>query len=104
MSWKDFKRNSATIGVIEKAIREKRLGHAYLISGESGQKLDIALQIAAALNCEKADGDACGQCSSCVRIFAHRHPDVREIRPESKSRRIKIDEVRELERACFLKA
>src|SRR4029077_6149350 len=40
----------------------------------------------------------------CVKIFADRHPDVRIVRPESKSRRIKIEEVRELERVSFLKA
>jgi DNA polymerase-3 subunit delta' len=104
MSWSDFKQNAVTVRFVEKAIRAGRLGHAYLITGESGQKLDLARQIAAALNCEKADGEACGVCPACKKIFSDRHPDIRIVRPESRSRRIKIDEVRELERVSFLKA
>jgi len=104
MAWSNFKQNVAAIRFVAKAIHERRLGHAYLITGESHQKVDVARHIAAALNCAKEDGDACGVCSSCKRIFEDRHPDVRLIRPESKSRRIKIEEVRELERASFLKA
>lgn len=104
MPWSNFKQNSATIRFVANAIRERRLGHAYLITGESHQKLDVARHIAASLNCVKDDGDACGVCPSCKKIFEDRHPDVRLVRPESKSRRIKIEEVRELERASFLKA
>lgn len=104
MSWSDFKQNAATVRFVEKAIRAGRLGHAYLITGESRQKIGIARQIAASLNCEKSDGEACGTCASCKKIFADKHPDVRLVRPESRSRRIKIDEVRELERVSFLKA
>ena len=104
MPWSDFKQNAATIRFVEKALRARRLGHAYLMTGESHQKLDLARQIAAALNCKRADGDACGECVSCRKIFADHHPDVRIVRPVSKARQITADEVREMERVCYLKA
>ncbi len=104
MAWSDFKQNAATIRFVQKALLAGRLGHAYLITGESHQKLGLARQIAAALNCAGATGDACGQCNSCRKILTDHHPDVRLFRPESKSRRIDIDTVRELERVSFLKA
>jgi len=104
MAWSDFSKNAETIRFVERAIRAGRLGHAYLITGESAQKTAVARQIAAALNCQHDNGDACGQCDACRKIFADRHPDVRLLRPESKSRKIEIDAVRELERSSFLKA
>jgi DNA polymerase-3 subunit delta' len=53
--------------------------HAYLFVGppQVGKKL-AAMAFARALNCEEPrEGDACGTCSSCLRISHDNHPDVR---------------------------
>jgi DNA polymerase III delta prime subunit len=62
----------------------------------------VAKHIAATLNCNSLNG-ACGKCKTCLKILKNKHVDIRIIRPESKSRQITIDKIRELERVSFLK-
>jgi DNA polymerase-3 subunit delta' len=47
--------------------------------------------------------DSCDHCDSCRRIDQYIHPDVSWIRPESRSRVIKIEEIRELMQTVNLK-
>ncbi len=42
-------------------------------------KMQLALELAKALNCKAAQGDACGACLSCRKIDNGTHPDVRVI-------------------------
>jgi DNA polymerase-3 subunit delta' len=67
-----------------------RLGHAYLLIGE-GDAFDLARQIAALV----VRGAAANVLS---------HPDVHVIEPESKSRRIVVEQVRDLENGLRLRA
>lgn len=54
-----------------------RLPHALLISGSEGSgTLPLALALAQYINCESPGDDSCGQCSSCIKIKKHMHPDV----------------------------
>src|SRR5439155_5355387 len=89
-----------------------RLGHAYLFSGPSMDELEVlARMLAQTLNCQQpprrgASGmplDCCDRCLSCRKINAENHPDVQWIRPESKTRIITIDQMRELIQAINLK-
>jgi len=68
-----------------------RLAHAYLITGTSGSgKRWLASRLSGMmLNCEPAKVPS--------------HPDAHAIQPESKSRRIVIDQIRELEQAMHRK-
>lgn len=60
------------------AARGGRTGHAYLIVGAAGVgRRTLALAFAQLLNCERASGDACGECTSCRKIAGENHPDVR---------------------------
>ena len=72
-----------------------RLSHSYLIVGSPrGEALALAeslLQLLFCINMEKP----CGECQECLRIKQHQHPDVMWIEPESKSRKIDIDQIRE---------
>lgn len=70
---------------LEAAYRENRLAHAYLINGPSQETNQQFLRDLASciLGVPPATVDA--------------HPNFRELRPESKSRRIVIDQIRELE-------
>lgn len=77
--------------VLRRAVREGRVGHAYLFSGPEGVgKLTAALAFAAALNCENPteSGDSCGECSSC-RMMTSGHPDVQIISPDGAQTKIK---------------
>src|SRR5439155_21476530 len=47
--------------------------------------------------------DSCDQCDSCRRVDEGIHPDIYWVRPESKSRRITVEQIREFERAINLK-
>src|SRR2546422_1064880 len=47
--------------------------------------------------------DSCDQCVSCRRIDAANHPDISWVRPESKSRVIIIEQMRELMQTIHLK-
>ena len=71
---------------LERAHAQNRVAHAYLFAGPAGSgKLELAGRVASMLLGQSGDD-------------AWRHPDVHRIEPESKSRRILIEQVRELER------
>ena len=75
------------LGLLEKALPEGRLGHAYLISGEAGSGPDEFANEFAGLFL--GDGS----------IRVENDPDFHAIAPESKSRRILTDQIRALEEA-----
>ncbi len=63
---------------LRNAILGGRVHHAYLLIGIQGVgRRTVARVFARALNCVRADGDACEQCVSCKKIRAGVHPDVR---------------------------
>jgi len=48
------------------------------------------------LLCSNVDGEPCGECVSCKRVFAGQHPDVARVSFTEESRQLKIEQVREL--------
>ena len=90
------------------AARSGKVGHAYLIVGPSGVgRRTLALAFGQLLNCERADGDACGECTSCRKIASGNHPDVRVLDiahskyieapgRDHKGKEIPIDQIRAL--------
>lgn len=65
-------------GILLSALRARRLPHAYLFYGSDGVGKDaMALELARVLHCETNGEEACGTCSSCVRLQSMQHPDVK---------------------------
>src|SRR5436853_408851 len=77
----------AAIGLLRRAHEHDRLGHAYLISGPIGSgKREVAAAVANSVNG-----------TSEAEVFSERARDIFVAEPESKSRRILIEQIRQLE-------
>src|SRR4051795_7768694 len=85
---------TAALEYLRRAHDQNRLGHAYLISGPAGSgKRALAAQLTNLVNgTEEKD------------VFTSRAREVYVAEPESKSRRIVIEQVRGLEHALQMKA
>lgn len=75
-------------------IQQKKLVHAYLLTGPAGSgKHELALWVAAGLFCQHpVKGQPCGKCGECQRIFSGNHPDVIDLLPAGNS--IKVEQTR----------
>ena len=81
---------------IRNGYEDGRLAHAYVIVGSPrGNGLQFAESFLKLLLCENAERP-CNECAACRRVEEHKHADILWVEPQSKSRQIKADEVRDL--------
>src|SRR5216684_6505601 len=84
----------AAIGFLRRANEQKRLAHAYLISGPTGSgKREVAAELANAVNGTNA-----------ADVFSSKAREIFVAEPESKSRKILIEQIRELEHGLQMRA
>ena len=88
-----FSRTTA-LDYLRRAHEQNRLAHAYLISGPSGSgKQQLAADLASLVNGTAVDD-----------VFSSKAREIFVARPESKSRRIVIEQIRDLEHALQMRA
>jgi DNA polymerase-3 subunit delta' len=100
MAFKDFPNQEQGIGLLQRSLERGRLAHGYLFSGSHAAEIEgLAHTLAKTLNCEQPvmkSGiaiDCCDECLSCRKIDNGNHADVLWIRPESKLRVVKINQI-----------
>src|SRR5258708_6767613 len=112
MAFADFPEQKQVVELLQRSLERGRLGHAYLFTGHQLAELEaLASTLAKVLNCERpvrrnAQGpavDCCDACPSCRKIAGHNHGDVHWVRPESKSRIITVEQMRDLMQEIHLK-
>lgn len=112
MAFADFPEQRQVVELLQRSLARGRLGHAYLFTGNQLEELERAARaLAKTLNCQqpprRAENglplDCCDRCLNCRKIDEDNHADVRWVRPESKSRIVTIDQVRELLQTVHLK-
>jgi DNA polymerase III subunit delta' len=111
MSFANLAEQQDAVLILQRSLERGRLGHAYLFQGCEIEELErVARTLAKTLSCEKpvrastgAAIDCCDECPTCCKMDGENHPDVQWIRPESKTRVIRIEQIRGLLQTVYLK-
>ena len=100
MAFKDYPEQERGVELLQRSLERGRLAHGYLFTGHQLDPLEgLARTLAKTLNClhpVKRNGvavDCCDRCLSCQKTDHGNHADVFWVRPESKSRQIKIGQI-----------
>lgn len=111
MAFKHLPGHQQAVRLVQRSLERGRLAHAYIFAGHQLELLeDVARTLAKTLNCldplkcGSVPIDCCDHCRACQRIDQLSHSDVHWVRPESKSRVITIDQMRELMKEIQLKS
>ncbi len=95
-SFEEVVGQNVSVRILSNSILMQRVPKAILISGLHGSgKTSISRLYAAALNCQKFEGDLCGECPSCVDVREGSHQSVIELDAASNNG---VDDIRDLEK------
>ncbi len=92
---------------LEQAKKNQRAGQAYLLIGDQQDTLQrFALAWAQTAACTKPthEGSACKKCRPCQLFQSNSYPELYQVAPQSKSRIITIDAIREFDNTLSLSA
>jgi len=100
MAFRHFAQQTQGVELLQRSLARGRLGHAYLFAGDQLEELEtLARTLAKTLNCRKpvktggVATDCCDECLACQKIDHGTHADVFWVRPESKMRQIRIEQI-----------
>ncbi|TAE20702.1 MAG: AAA family ATPase [Candidatus Kapaibacterium sp.] len=85
MAWQEIIGQERVKNILQRAIAERRIAHAYCLWGAEGIGKDaLALEFAKTLNCDnlqEREGctEACGECKSCLQASHLQHPNIQFI-------------------------
>ena len=80
MSWEMIIGQQRVKALLQRAVQQERIAHAYLLHGPEGTGKDaLAIEFAKVLNCTKGESSACDECQSCKRFETLQHPNVKLI-------------------------
>lgn len=80
---------------LQKAIENKKVSHAYILTGEAGMgRKSLANAFALTLLCEKGGSEPCMECHACKQVLSGNHPDLIYVSHE-KPNSIGVDDIRE---------
>lgn len=97
MGFGDILDQPIPIRLLRNIITSNRVPNGLLFWGPSGVgKRLTAFELAKAINCTVAEGDACGTCLSCRKIAHSNHPDVHVTVPIKKSRIINVEAIEQI--------
>ncbi len=96
MSFDEIAAQSTAIATLRRAIATGQVAHAYLFEGPGGVGKALAARaLAQALLCTERAGEGCGGCTTCQRVLAGNHPDVRVFAPRDEgNRNLQVETVR----------
>jgi DNA polymerase-3 subunit delta' len=105
MSFNSIRDQEVALTLLRNVLIQHRVPNGLLFWGADGVgKRSTALEFAKALNCEKADGDACDVCLSCRKVASGNHPDIKIVSPVKKSRNIDVETIEGINEMASLRA
>ncbi|MCJ7549058.1 MAG: DNA polymerase III subunit delta' [Anaerolineae bacterium] len=88
---------------LRQAVARDEIPHALLITGPASVgKQTLAQQLVAAMFCRADNDKPCGTCLACRKLRSGNHPDHVVVEPEGSTARLKIDQIRPVERFLAL--
>ena len=104
MSFKNVIDQKEAVNILKEELKDDRINHAYLFYGKEGiGKRTLAVEFARALLCEERENDSCNSCNTCRRIDHGNHPDLKIIEGNAKTKNLKIDQIREMQKEIAYK-
>ncbi len=100
MSFQNIRGQENIKEILKDAVVSGRVGHAYMFLGSDGiGKLTMALSFAKTIMCGNTlkDGEACGQCKSCLMHKNGSNPDIKIIDIPEKKTSIGVEPIREMQ-------
>lgn len=104
MSFKDVIGQKEVVNILKEELKDDRINHAYLFYGKEGiGKKTLATEFARALLCNQIENDSCNICNNCRRVEHGNHPDLKIIEGNEKTKNLKIEQIREMQKEIAYK-
>jgi len=92
--------------ILAKAVRQGKINHAWLLTGESAATRAQAMAFAQALLCQNpVNGEACGHCPACRKVKDGNHIDLQIVEPNTlRAKSVTIEQTRHMQQLASLQS